>query len=85
MPIIFSYIFKTFTNFGSSSISCPRLSFYMTCPFIISSNLLELHVNLQYFTDCLYLCDGRFNQLHTLDVNILRIQSSNLMINNTVN
>ncbi|CAF4626468.1 unnamed protein product [Rotaria socialis] len=88
IPIIFSYIFKAFTNlqhfkFGSSSSSCPRLSFYNTCPFLNSSNLLELHVNLETFNDCLYLCDGRFNQLHILDVNILRIQPSNLILNNT--
>ncbi|CAF4992515.1 unnamed protein product [Rotaria sp. Silwood1] len=87
ISIIFTYTFTTFTNleylkFGSSSIICPRLSFYILSPFIISSNLLELHVDLEYFTDCLYLCDGRFNQLHTLDVNILRIQCSNLIINN---
>ncbi|CAF2641682.1 unnamed protein product [Rotaria sp. Silwood2] len=88
ISIIFTYIFTTFTNleylkFGSSSVACPRLSFYILSPFINSSNLLELHVNLEYFTDCLYLCDRRFNRLHTLYVNILRIQSSNLIINNT--
>ncbi|CAF1179457.1 unnamed protein product [Rotaria sordida] len=88
IPIIFTYIFTTFTNleylkFNSSSIACPRLSFYIPSSFINSSNLLELHVNLEYFTECLYLCDGRFNRLHTLYVNILRIQSSNLIINNT--
>ena len=30
-----------------------------------SSNLLELHVNVTFLTDCLYLLDGRFPQLHT--------------------
>ena len=83
--IIFKYIFRTFPNleylkYGSSSISCPRLSF----PDIISSNLLELHVSLKHFSDCLTICDESFNQLHTLDVNILKIQSSDLIIDKTV-
>ena len=33
-----------------------------------SSNLLKLHINVETFTDCLYLLDGRFEQLHTLKV-----------------
>ncbi|CAF0887525.1 unnamed protein product [Rotaria sordida] len=48
-----------------------------------SSNLLELHVGVNYFTDILYLCDGRFNQLHTLYVNVYQIQYPNLIIDNT--
>ncbi|CAF3285621.1 unnamed protein product, partial [Rotaria sp. Silwood2] len=68
-------ILTTFTNlkylkFDSSSIACLRLSVYISSSFIISSNLLELHVDLECFTDCLHLCDGGFNRLHTLYVNI---------------
>ncbi|CAF1236591.1 unnamed protein product [Rotaria sordida] len=75
IPIIFTYILTTFKNlqylkFGSSSISYPRLSFYITRPFIISLNLLELYINLEYFTNYLYLCNKCFNQLHTFYVNI---------------
>ena len=33
---------------------------------LFSSHLLELHINVTFLTDCLYLLDGRFPQLHTL-------------------
>ncbi|CAF4117798.1 unnamed protein product [Rotaria sordida] len=67
IPIIFTYILTTFKNlqylkFGSSSISYPRLSFYITRPFIISLNLLELYINLEYFTNYLYL--SKIGQCH---------------------
>ncbi|CAF0755522.1 unnamed protein product [Rotaria sordida] len=42
----------------------------------------ELYVCLHSFSDCLYLLDDRFNQLHTLYVNISLICSSDLTINN---
>ncbi|UJR09477.1 hypothetical protein I4U23_013715 [Adineta vaga] len=32
--------------------------------------LMELHINVKNFTDCLYLLDGRFRQLHTFYVNV---------------
>ncbi|CAF3857448.1 unnamed protein product [Rotaria sordida] len=50
---------------------------------VLSSNLLELHVHVLNFADCLYLLDGRFNQLHTFHVNISYISSNTLTINNT--
>ena len=64
-----------YLNFGESSCTGQRLSFYLTPPSVISSNLLELHVSLEFFSDCLYLLDGRFNQLHTLYINISNISS----------
>ncbi|CAF4387671.1 unnamed protein product, partial [Rotaria sp. Silwood2] len=86
---IFTYILNTFTNvrylnYDGSSIYYPRLSFDISPPMFTSSNLLELHVGVNYFTDILYLCDGRFNQLHTLYVNVYQIQYPNLIIDNTV-
>jgi len=53
-------------------------------PTLISSTLLELHVNLICFTDCLYILDGRFNQLRTLRVEIISISRSILVTNNKV-
>jgi hypothetical protein len=87
---IFTNIFTMFTNiqclnFSSSSIWCQKLSFNISPPSFISSTLLELYVNVTNFTDCLYLLDGRFNQLRTFHVNITLIRSSRLIINNTVN
>ncbi|CAF1432737.1 unnamed protein product [Rotaria sordida] len=59
-----------------------QLSFGISSPNVFSSTLLELHVCLSHFTDCLYLLDGRFNELRILHVNINFISSSNLTIDN---
>jgi len=56
----------------------------MSPPTVISSTFLELHVSLKNFSDCLYLLDGRFNQLCVLHVNISTITRSRLTINNKV-
>jgi hypothetical protein len=79
------FINLQYLKFGPSSISYQQLSFGMSPPTVISSNLLELHVRVDCFTDCLYLLDGRFNQLHTFHVNIGSISSNTLTINNGVN
>ncbi len=48
-----------------------RLSFSFREPStFFSSSLMELHINVCNFTDCLYLLDGRFKQLHTFCVNV---------------
>ncbi|CAF5133013.1 unnamed protein product, partial [Rotaria sp. Silwood1] len=85
--IVFPHIFTMFINlqylnFGISSTFYETLSFGMSPPSFTSSNLLQLHVRVDYFTDCLYLLDGRFNQLHTFNVNIDIICSTTLTINN---
>ncbi|CAF3357621.1 unnamed protein product [Rotaria sp. Silwood2] len=84
--IIFTHIFTMFTNlkylnFGPSSKDYQRLSFRMSPPTCFSSSLLELHVRVDLFSDCLYLLDGRFNQLHTFDIHIVCIFSNDLIIN----
>lgn len=88
--IIFTNIFTIFSNlqylnFVPCSIFCQILSFYVSSPPIFSSNLLELHVNLNTFTDCLYLLDGRSKQLRKFYVNISGITPSHLVIDNQVN
>ena len=70
-----------YLSFGSSSIWYQRFSFDMSFPTVTSSNLLELHISVGYFSDLLYLLDGRFNQLHTLNVNIRLISWSRSAIN----
>ncbi|CAF1262603.1 unnamed protein product [Rotaria sordida] len=85
-PLLFTYIFNTFTNLqildiGPYSIWHQYLSFDISPPNVISSTLLELHVNLNNFSDCLYLLDGRFNQLRIFHANIEKI-TSNLVNNN---
>ncbi|CAF5062357.1 unnamed protein product, partial [Rotaria sp. Silwood1] len=72
-----------YLNFGRSSIYDSRLFFYMSRLTVISTNLLELHVSLYTFDDCLYLLDGHFNQLRSLYVDVYMIVSSNRSVNNT--
>jgi len=82
--IINTFIYLRFLNFCPFSSWSQELSFGDLSPTFSSSTLLELHVCLKYFTDCLYLLDGRFNQLRILHVNINFI-SSKLTFNNQVN
>ncbi|CAF3851343.1 unnamed protein product [Rotaria sordida] len=42
-------------------------------PTFRSSTLLKLNISVQCIEDCLYLLDGRFNQLHTLYIDIIDI------------
>src|SRR5262249_23202640 len=87
--IIFTHIFTMFTNlqclsFGPSSNWYQRFSFVVPSPNVISSNLLELHICVDYFSDLLYLLDGRFNQLHVLHVNIDYIKYNRSTIHSSV-
>ncbi len=51
-------------------------------PTFFSSNLMESHINVEDFTDCLYLLDGRFKQFHTFYVNVhLFVPPSSMIIN----
>ncbi|CAF3795096.1 unnamed protein product [Rotaria sordida] len=84
---ILTHIFNVFCNlqylnFCPSSISYQRLLFDKPFPTMSSSTLLELHISLANFTDCLYILDGRFNKLHTLYVDIDFISSLHLTNNN---
>ena len=87
--IILTQVLTMFTNLqylkmGPTLCWHQRLSFKNSHPPVISSTLLELHVSVMTFTDCLYLLDGRFKQLHTLHVNTLTMPSDSLIINNEV-
>jgi hypothetical protein len=48
----------------------PRLSFDEKTPRFFSSTLVELHMNVGEFNDCLYLLNGRLSQLRTFYVKI---------------
>ncbi|CAF3878103.1 unnamed protein product [Rotaria sp. Silwood1] len=80
--IITTFSYLQFLNFCPSSAWYQELSFGISSPNVFSSTLLELHVCLSHFTDCLYLLDGRFNELRILHVVINFISSSNLTIDN---
>ena len=74
------YIFKIFAQ-----IQCLHFYPYVpkTCPYVLfpdqpsmfSSTLVEIHISTYSFEDCLYLLDGRFNQLRILVVNTVYISS----------
>ena len=77
--LLFTSIFARCTNlqylnFGSSISWYICLSFVNSPPTCISSNLLELHLRLGNFLDCLYILDGRFSHLHTFHVDIRNMQ-----------
>jgi hypothetical protein len=85
----FTQILNSFNNlrclyFGLSSHYHQRLSFCTGLQHVISTNLLKLHICLYSLTDCLRLLDCRFNQLHTLYVNIWCIVSPHLTNSNEV-
>ncbi|CAF4267259.1 unnamed protein product [Rotaria magnacalcarata] len=84
---LFTHIFTMLSNlqhlsFCPSSFWYQRLLFCNPYPDIKSSTLLELHICLKRFSDCLYLLDGHFNKLHTLHVDIDTIISSSDLTNN---
>ncbi|CAF3060492.1 unnamed protein product [Rotaria sp. Silwood2] len=59
----------TFVLYESSDKNCVRLHFDdFQLPKIRSSTLMKFNIRVHTFDDCLYLLDGRFNQLHTLYV-----------------
>ncbi|CAF4097701.1 unnamed protein product, partial [Rotaria sordida] len=78
---IFSNILLNFTNllhlkfYSLCDYNGAYLSFVNQSPMFFSSTLVELHINVYYFDDCLYLLDGRLHQLHTLFVRVFHILS----------
>jgi hypothetical protein len=85
--VIYTQIFTMFSNlqylnFGPSSSAYHRLSFGFSHSIVFSSTLLELHIIVDSYEDCLYLLDGRFNQLHTFYVTICAPEL--IIINNEV-
>ncbi|CAF4490261.1 unnamed protein product [Rotaria magnacalcarata] len=59
-----------FTDFDPSFNNCHILSFGASPPNVFSCTLSKLNVMIDTYSDCLYLLDGRFNQLHTFYVTI---------------
>lgn len=87
---LFTNLLMMFTNlksfkFDSSSIDNQYISFDISPPLISSSKLVELHVSVPTFNDCLYLLDEHFDQLRAFYVNISWIDfSSRLTSHRTV-
>lgn len=90
LSYMYIQIFIVFNNLqclnfcASSDIYIHYLTFHNKPSNIFCSTLTDLHVNLESFEDCLYLLDGRFNQLRKFYVNINCIDRSFIVINNKV-
>jgi hypothetical protein len=87
--LMFTHIFNMFTNlqylnFDPFFLCYQRISFGSSPSTVFSSTLLELRVKVMYVQDCLYLLDGRFNQLQTFCVDIGISSSRSVLIINKV-
>jgi len=84
---IFSYILTLFSKlkYFDYRSSFRYQSLFETSTTISSSILLELHIKLYKFTDCLYLLDGRFDSLEKVFLDICQISTPDIVINNKVN
>ena len=72
---LLTHILSTFSNLrrlnlNPSALWHQHFFFEMLSPSVKSSILLELHVCVFSFNDCLRFLDGRFNQLRIFDVKI---------------
>jgi hypothetical protein len=81
---IYHYIFTVFTSlirlslWESSYENRVPLALTDTdlpLPDFRSSTLRNLNIRVQCFDCCLFLLDGRFNQLHTLYIDLVHIRS----------
>ncbi|CAF1402746.1 unnamed protein product [Rotaria sordida] len=69
-------------NFKTSLIYPKQITFnHLPQQNFFSHNLLQLKINMENFEDCLFVLDGRFNQLHTLDISLLSIRSNQMIQN----
>lgn len=78
MENILNRIFTVFTNLRDLQFNeLPHKKVVLLTldlpPMFFSSTLLKLSIKVHRFDECLYLLDGRFNQLHTFDVKIFVI------------
>jgi hypothetical protein len=53
-------------------------------PKFSSSTLLRLNIKVHNFDDCLWILDGRFNNLQSLYIDLIKICSSSIQIKDQV-
>ncbi|CAF2143390.1 unnamed protein product [Rotaria magnacalcarata] len=81
MNSICNHVFTVFINlthltfYDAAHQNNARLSFDVPFPTFSSSSLLVLKIKVQTFDVCLYILDGRFEQPHTLDIELANILS----------
>ena len=79
MNNICNHVFTVFINlthltfYDAAYQNNARLSFDVRFPTFSSSSLLVLKIKVQTFDVCLYILDGRFEQLHTLDIELANL------------
>ncbi|CAF2080190.1 unnamed protein product [Rotaria magnacalcarata] len=79
MKNICNHIFTVFINlthltfYDAAYENNVRLLFDVPFPTFSSSSLLVLNIKVQTFDVCLYILDGRFEQLHRLDIELANL------------
>ncbi|CAF3474071.1 unnamed protein product [Rotaria socialis] len=79
MNNICNHVFTVFINlthltfYDAAHQNNARLSFDVPFPTFSSSSLLVLKIKVQTFDVCLYILDGRFEHLHTLDIELANL------------
>lgn len=87
MQYVINHIFSVFKKlthlifFESSHRNIVALSLNYSPINFCSSTLLVLKIKTEWFDTCLYVLDGRFNQLHTLIVESRSTQPSERIAN----
>jgi hypothetical protein len=86
---LFIYILNMFTNllhlkFYQNLNNPTEFVLFNDQSSMFCSTLVELHINVYFFDDCLFLLDGRFNQLRILLVNVFHIWRLRSTITNKV-
>ncbi len=88
----YARIFSLFVNlinldFGpiSTRRRYPKLTINdVSLKICFSSSIVNLRIGVETFDDCLYLLDGRLNQLRTFTVRVDNIRASSMIINTMV-
>jgi len=68
--IIIMFSNLKYLNFHPSDVCLQRITFNSVPTSVFSSTLLELRIQVFTVEDCLYLLDGRFDQLRVFNVRI---------------
>jgi hypothetical protein len=72
------------TFYDASYRNIVRFMTDVPSPKFSSSTLLTLNIKAHNFDDCLCILDGRFNNLQSLYIDLIKICSSSIQIKNQV-
>jgi hypothetical protein len=83
--LIMCHKLRHFKFYTSVPWGCKYISFGKQSPMFSSSRLVELHMNVYRFDECLFILDGRLNQLRILSVTTFHILPLQRTMINKVN